>query len=379
MGNAESGPSFPERRAGVEKATRGLDTSHNDDWDYDHGIAASNENTSPNSPIEDPPTKLDAPHSKTQSRRELITTDRFHALEQDDDDQVEYEDVSEEEEDDEEEEPVLNVNYFSREKGEHVGEGVNALVETSAAVFHYLETGNSDEDISVAERSSAVFDMLHEEALNGNEKPMRKLLKTAQAVSHVLNKDLSGGLKEDEVSISQQSAAVFQLLEKASSNEAMKLSDRNDGAFQWVNLNNDDDAQSVVSEMSAGIFKALEDTKEKVDKTDVMEFSTAVFDMLQQGATEDDDTRSISELSSAVFKVLDSTPSTDATPNQVTVTVENEKPHSLEVSNFEPISSNTLRGTTSYQSKLVERNIFHKLSRKSHTSDKPEEIGRAHV
>ncbi len=359
MGNAESAPSKEhyidrwsqhEQRSIVSLAEESEDEplSSGDDWDHDMKIVRSrNENISPNhnSKARGEPRSIFGKPSHESKQTVRLTTRRsqrdpeesqyFEELADDSCDEQSEEDdeadSNEEDDDDDEDEDATSV-----------------LMEASAAVFHYLTTADAEsgytmsDDVSIAERSAAVFDYLKEEASYGNEKPMRQFLQTAQVVSDVvlkkqfnrqpptqrydstnqrrMNRKEYSDEDHDELSVSQQQAAIFQALEHAMEEQdecSLDTSRQSPSMLQWLETKPDHDVQSVVSEMSTTIFKVLDDTMQKVDEESVAEFSEAVSKLLETGnesyyyGRKDDDTCSITERSAAIFKVLDRTAAPD--------------------------------------------------------------------
>lgn len=318
MGNTESGPSS----ALSEYEGKQYERNH-DDWD--HGFLQSNENLSPNkhgkkdkeeiashNRMSSKPSAQIEKHVRSRGFRtgmEKINedVDRFQSLEEDDDEQRDDDD-SDDDSDYDEDDDDDDDDDDSNEDG---NDAASVLMNASAAVFHYLsDVGynrrNSSDDVSAAARSSAVFDYLQQEATSGNEEPMHQFLETAQVVSNVLLQDdyvrpsHPNFKNDDEMSFSQQQSAIFRVLEHVASHGDLSISQR-------LETQQPDDVQSVLSEMSAGIFKVLEDTREKVDKDDISEFSSAVFKLLDHdnGKEDYDDNQSMSERSAAIFKVLD--------------------------------------------------------------------------
>lgn len=111
------------------------------------------------------------------------------------------------------------------------------VIEAAAAVFHYLETKSMEDDMSASGRSRQVLRMIKKESKKGNTQPAYKFLETAKAVSEILDEDDEDDNSHSVVSsaISAQSPAIFHLI-------------------------NEDDQHSI-SEQSAAIFKILEDAR----------------------------------------------------------------------------------------------------------------------
>lgn len=322
--------------------------SSGDDWDHAMEVVPSrDENVSPNHKSgqahfrksTNKPTEREQEITRySRSRRDPEESQHFRELQDDsyDDPSEEYSENEEEEEEDDD-------------------DATSALMEASAAVFHYLTTTDAEsgctmsDDVSIADRSAAVFDYLKQEATYGNEKPMRQFLETAQVVSDVMlkkqynrppppgrynEKRQKGTSKapqlvedDDEISLSQQRSAIFQALEHAIEEHDDDCNDNSRHSptmLQWLETKPDQDMQSVVSEMSTTIFKVLDDATQKVDEESVAEFSEAVAKLLEDDPKsarnrrkntdyrhDDDDTCSISERSAAIFKVLDRTAAPD--------------------------------------------------------------------
>lgn len=113
------------------------------------------------------------------------------------------------------------------------------VIEASAAVFHYLETKVMEDEMSISDRSRHVLKMIKKETKRGNMQPAYKFLATAKAVSEVLEEEgeenSQSGVSlamsaqshaiyhllqdEDQHSISEQSAAIFKILEVARSSD----------------------------------------------------------------------------------------------------------------------------------------------------------------
>mmetsp|Transcript_21005 Transcript_21005/g.51623 ORF Transcript_21005/g.51623 Transcript_21005/m.51623 type:complete len:598 (-) Transcript_21005:166-1959(-) len=171
------------------------------------------------------------------------------------------------------------------------------LVQATAAVFHmssmdqYEENadwslparGADKDDVSISERSAAVFEHLEQQARKGNHKPFVKLLETATVVSQLLmgsnseaseaehppvtsassdssddsdDSDDDGSIDEED-SIDSEKSAVAGILKQLGSNDVID-----------------------VEKMNAGdVFDLLD--KVSVEGNDVKEFSSAVFDMLE--------------------------------------------------------------------------------------------------
>jgi hypothetical protein len=110
------------------------------------------------------------------------------------------------------------------------------VVEATAAVFHYLETKVMDDEMTFSGRSRHVLQMIKMETGKGNMQPAYKFLATAKAVSEVLEEEDDDNSESGvSLAMSTQSQALFRLL-------------------------NDDDQHSI-SDQSAAIFKILEDMR----------------------------------------------------------------------------------------------------------------------
>jgi hypothetical protein len=262
---------------------------------------------------------------------------------------------------------------------------ISALMEASAAVFHYLNIADAessfDDDVSISDMSAAVFDHLKYEATTGNEAPMRQFLETAQVVSGVLlherndrplprSRDVQHSNQRKtnrrsanaDYSVSEQRAAIFQALERTHG----KPEDRNPPSKRppsRLQLRQVDDSQSVVSEMSQSIFKVLDETKEKINEERVAEFSAIVFDLLdKEKQSEENGIHSagpLSERSGAIFKVLE-TKTQDASGASPTRQTEPEADPS-------PAADATFVSHLKPQTdprKLMTRNIFHILAQR---------------
>ena len=224
-------------------------------------------------------------------------------------------------------------------------DGVISLMEASAAIFDLLDDGAAQSVASGNDRyarghgqpsvpseavAPGVFRYLKDESQKGNTKAVVNFLETASVVSAYIQKqknrpDPTGGTAggaqgtsdivaaalaraaagDGEHSVSNESAAVFQLLDdlKSVDHESAHVS----AVFQLL-----DEAQSVVandaasvSERSAGIF-ALLDEAQSVDDQSLSQFSSAVFkvlDGIKKAGTMDE--KSVSEASAAIFQMLD--------------------------------------------------------------------------
>ena len=105
------------------------------------------------------------------------------------------------------------------------------VVEATAAVYHYLETNSTDDEMSVSGRCKVVLQYIQQEIGRGNTQPAYKFLETSKAVSEILQEEedennhgdqvlptLAQLLKEqDDRSLSGQSAAIFRLLDEVGS------------------------------------------------------------------------------------------------------------------------------------------------------------------
>ena len=423
MGNAESGPVMGDRRRDdIEDSSSGS-YDENDDWDYDVSVIR-NENMSPNHKQSFHPSFLTM-HAKTSTlarQKESFEspTSRRRFPKEPEEDRYSHSMDETSSDEDEDEDELSDEDDSSDERT-----ATSTLMEASAAVFHMLMTTDSDsgfvlsEDVSISDRSAAIFEYLRQESKSGNDEPTRQFLETAQAVSDVLlteeynhqplpghydnTKEVKKGTRraptgiEDDCSVSQQRAAIFQALDRTSRTPEKKDEDsrRSPHMIQWLETKNDTDAQSVVSEMSEGIFKIMDQTKGKVDEEDVSGFSAAIFKLreghpgsnaMDEFATklhkdDDSDVQSISERSAAIFKILDktaapaviaktprrseqtsafSTPSTApslARPSSILTGQKTLSSHL--VSHLQPRSDPT---------KLMQRNIFHILAQRTNQS-----------
>jgi hypothetical protein len=134
------------------------------------------------------------------------------------------------------------------------------LVEATAAVFHLNSMDqDDDDDVSVSQRSAAVFDHLEEQAREGNHDPIVKLLETATIVSNLFlgsNSETSG--EEEEEGDEEGSSASSDFFKRLGSTEIIDVEKLQTGA----------------------IFELLDKVK-SVDENQVAEFSSAVFHMLE--------------------------------------------------------------------------------------------------
>lgn len=213
-----------------------------------------------------------------------------------------------------------------REKDDDDLSTTSALMEASAAVFHYLNIdmednqSSLDDDISVVDMPAAVFDHLQYEAKAGNEKPLRQFFQTAKVVSDVLlqekydhsprNGPIKYDLENDDDSTNRQRAAIYRALYRTNKGK----DDRNPPSRQppsHLQLRQNDDAESIVSEMSHSIFKILNETKERIDENNARDFSATVANILVDSQQEaerkkqnEDGLISPPEHSTQIFKVI---------------------------------------------------------------------------
>eukprot|EP00980_Cylindrotheca_fusiformis_P018641 scaffold6200_cov118-Cylindrotheca_fusiformis.AAC.3 len=177
------------------------------------------------------------------------------------------------------------------------------LVEATAAVFHMnsMQEGREDaededeDEISVTQRSAAVFDHLEEQASVGNAQPIVKLLETASIVSNILlgsgsESSSAGGGDEDD----------------------------------------DEDDESCTSDTSEQLFKRLGSTE--VIDTEKLKQNT-VYELLDKVKSVDEN--QVAEFSSAVFEMLETAKSFSAQPV-------NERKLNI----FRLLEENKLLGTT---------------------------------
>jgi len=157
-------------------------------------------------------------------------------------------------------------------------DGAMPLVEASAAVYSYIKhpTSPIGDDLSIAERSAAVFEMLENASIQNDPQPIQEFLETASVVSSILT--------EDEKSISNGRALVFDVLDNQDSRDDASISQKSAAVFQLLeNYGQNGEIMSVasnISERSAAIFRVLEQTKSEVDARNISEFSSAVFELL---------------------------------------------------------------------------------------------------
>lgn len=431
MGNSESAPtedvpvdrrSLYEQRSLVSLVEESDDDplSSGDDWDHNLKIVpSSDENLSPNQDSAPPrggikQTSLSSPMRGKSSHRVARDPEDDTSIDDIDDNDDSHDESSEEE------------GYDDVESDDDDADSAtSALMDASAAVFHYLTTAGvedsgyttaTSEDVSIADRSAAVFDYLKQQASYGNEEPMRQFLQTAQAVSEVLRSEDTPtespkaashhyetkrmpernkgrhNVHDDEVSVSQQSAAIFQALDRAhDDDDDDDPCDHHSATFpEWLETRSDLDAQSVVSEISTTIFKVLDETKKKVDKESVAEFSAAVSTLLEsqafgdkkKGRKDDDDACSISERSAAIFKVLDRTkaPDVSSTSNKSTrsqLAKHEREAHSTILPTSPRMTDPILISFLGHlkpktdPAKLMQRNIFHILAQRAKTPSIP--------
>lgn len=179
------------------------------------------------------------------------------------------------------------------------------LVEATAAVFHMSSMDNYDanadwslpakgSDISISERSAAVFKHLEQQARKGNHQPFVKLLETATVVSQLLmgsTSEISEEEKQPAPQISSSASSDSDDSDDDSTDDeeddgnstSSEQSDqpapkRNQGGlFDRLGKNDIID----VEKMNAGAVFELLDKVKSVESTDVKEFSSAVFGMLE--------------------------------------------------------------------------------------------------
>jgi hypothetical protein len=140
--------------------------------------------------------------------------------------------------------------------------GLDPLVQTTAAVFHMnMMEQSDDDDISVSQRSAAVFEHLEEEAQQGNHRPFLKLLETASAISNMLTGSTGSFDDAGSATGSEQSAGdLFKMLGEQASDVI--------------------DVEKI--QAGAGAVFELLDKVKSVDENQVAEFSSAVFGMLDE-------------------------------------------------------------------------------------------------
>jgi hypothetical protein len=133
------------------------------------------------------------------------------------------------------------------------------LVEATAAVFHLNSMDqDDDDDVSVSQRSAAVFDHLEEQAREGNHQPIVTLLETATLVSNMFLGSNSETSEEEEEGDEEGSSASSDFFKRLGSTEIIDVEKLQNGA----------------------IFELLDKVK-SVDENQVAQFSSAVFQMLE--------------------------------------------------------------------------------------------------
>jgi uncharacterized protein (DUF2267 family) len=190
--------------------------------------------------------------------------------------------------------------------------GTQSLMGASAAVFHYLEMAEQrqvnmqDDEISVSECSAAVFKLLEEEASRGNLEPVLQFLETASVVSQIL--------LEDANSVSDASAAVFKVLDRHENQNNDSQGPPAAIYKLWDDAQSDGDTS--VSERSAAVFKVLDGAR-SFDSKSVSEFSAQVFNLLDEAKSMD--SQSVSDKSTAIFQILDGIPLNSPMSNATTL------------------------------------------------------------
>jgi hypothetical protein len=407
------------------------DDSGNDDWDHGMVVVSSNENLSPNNKYgaggRGRGRKPNNHHSKPD-----YSNNNYKAQQSSPRGRIPRDP-------EEEHGPVMS----DKSSFDHHGGGnhddnmsiTSALMEASAAVFQYLTNADVDnesgytlsDDSSIADRSAAVFDHLQQEAMLGNEEPMIQFLETAQVVSDVvlqeqfgrepqtylIPQNVDGGfggeareaVDPDENSVSQQRAAIFQALARSNDKhnkqqkhhqqhqdvEGTTRGRRPQPMMQWLEMKPvDDDAESVVSEMSQTIFKVLDHT---FQEDTVADFSAAVHNLLEDGkknrkkqsnksksSRDFDENDSVSEHSAAIFKILDGSPA-PAVSVRGNSSSRSKKSSRSDISGLVPPPS--LPTDQSYAThlkprtdptKLMQRNIFHILAQRSISNKTPVQV-----
>lgn len=151
--------------------------------------------------------------------------------------------------------PVVSSKRRSNRR--QVDERMTPLVEATAAVFHMNSMDQQeDDDVSVSQRSAAVFDHLEEQAREGNHQPILQLLETATIISNILLG--SDSETSEEGGDEEESCASNGLLKRLGSTEVIDVEKLQSGA----------------------VFDLLDKVK-SVDETQVAQFSSAVFGMLE--------------------------------------------------------------------------------------------------
>ena len=230
-----------------------------------------------------------------------------------------------------------------------------SLLEGTAAIFAVLKEDEdamddfvslaSQGDVSITDRSAAVFDHLQEETRRGQKATVRDFLETAAVVGTIAQrKQTNAAENRDDVSISDETADIFQALEAAESRlsqnhskahvdetiDRMKAKTRNifDLLDDYSSENNvvktssskrpldsgdavapSGDAaghpvDSCLGDHSAAIFQILSNVR-SIDDRSVTDFSQAIFDMMDDSDfTEDDDTSVVSEKSTIIQHLL---------------------------------------------------------------------------
>ncbi|CAJ1947809.1 unnamed protein product [Cylindrotheca closterium] len=177
------------------------------------------------------------------------------------------------------------------------------LVQATAAVFHMTSMDQNEEnadwslpargadpdDVSVSDRSAAVFEHLEQQARKGNHKPFVKLLETATVVSQLLMGSHSEASEEVE----------RPPVQSASSDSSDEDSDDD---------SDDDDSSaegSVTSEQSA-VGAVGDNIFNRLGSTDIIDLESAnagdVFDLLDRVSVDGND---VKDFSSAVFGMLE--------------------------------------------------------------------------
>jgi hypothetical protein len=91
------------------------------------------------------------------------------------------------------------------------------VIEATAAVYHYLETHNTDDEMTVSGRSNTVLNYIKKAADRGDTQPAYKFLETAKAVIEILQEDEEGSADDEHNSVSNQSADSFRILDETGS------------------------------------------------------------------------------------------------------------------------------------------------------------------
>ncbi|KAL3925673.1 MAG: hypothetical protein SGILL_000252 [Bacillariaceae sp.] len=95
------------------------------------------------------------------------------------------------------------------------------VIEATAAVYHYMETHNMDDEMTVSGRSQTVLNFIKKAVSRGDTQPAYKFLETAKAVTEILKEEEGSNIHASDAneqnSVTNQTADVFRMLEETGS------------------------------------------------------------------------------------------------------------------------------------------------------------------